>query len=377
MITRKFATQFSIKIHADTSLELDIVDNKGIIQGSTTQQDVGNFSKFAYDFINGTQDQCDVPSPVSITNSRQFTGIILAIREEESRIGALLLYGFPADIRKLAAMARLMLETSLQYEAQYASFHKYNSSRDIFHQALMYGENISKDVLESRAEKLGIWSDCLRISIFIVTEPKTDFTWILNRCSENPYFHEQDIVATSRSNRIAVFKYLDRDKQVLSSYRYTVEEYLQWWREELSGMGLQVQFNVGTIQNKLIRYRQAYQHAVWLVTSAKCQNEINWFYDYTNLYFRSMLPTETFRNVFQAYVEQLSPDVLEYFQDLIAALEECNYNFVQASKKLFIHKNTAVFRLEKLKTFLNINPTKNPRERDLLNNLHYYLQHNT
>ena len=217
----------------------------------------------------------------------------------------------------------------------------------------MYGENISKDVLESRAEKLGIWSDCLRISIFIVTEPKTDFTWILNRCSENPYFHEQDIVATSRSNRIAVFKYLDRDKQVLSSYRYTVEEYLQWWREELSGMGLQVQFNVGTIQNKLIRYRQAYQHAVWLVTSAKCQNEINWFYDYTNLYFRSMLPTETFRNVFQAYVEQLS------------------------SKKLFIHKNTAVFRLEKLKTFLNINPTKNPRERDLLNNLHYYLQHNT
>ena len=32
VITRKFATQFSIKIHADTSLELDIVDNKGIIQ---------------------------------------------------------------------------------------------------------------------------------------------------------------------------------------------------------------------------------------------------------------------------------------------------------------------------------------------------------
>lgn len=141
-------------------------------------------------------------------------------------------------------------------------------------------------------------------------------------------------------------------------------------------MGLQVQFNVGTIQNKLIRYRQAYQHAVWLVTSARCQNEINWFYDYTNLYFRSMLPTETFRNVFQTYVEQLSPDVLEYFQDLIAALEECNYNFVQASKKLFIHKNTAVFRLEKIKTFLNVNPTKNPRERDLLNNLHYYLQQN-
>ena len=58
MITRKFATQFSIKIHADTNLELDIVDNKGIIQGSTTQQDIGNFSKFAYDFINSTQDQC-------------------------------------------------------------------------------------------------------------------------------------------------------------------------------------------------------------------------------------------------------------------------------------------------------------------------------
>lgn len=77
----------------------------------------------------------------------------------------------------------------------------------------------------------------------------------------------------------------------MANYRYMVEEYLKWWRRELMDMGVRVQFNIGTIQDKLIRYREAYQHAVWLVTSAKCREELNWFYDFTDQYRAALSPT--------------------------------------------------------------------------------------
>ena len=65
---------------------------------------------------------------------------------------------------------------------------------------------------------------------------------------------------------------------------------------------------------------------------------------------------------------------MEYLPDLIQTLEDCNYNFNQASQKMFIHKNTIGFRLDKVKSCLNINPVKNPKDRDFLNNFLYYVK---
>ncbi len=372
MISRKIAEQLVTKLREDTNLFVDVIDQKGVILASLNQKSVGSFHKIAYDLIKGSRDFVHVEKSLDALGIPR--GVILVVKENSARVGAVGVSGVPDSVHPVAQVVKLTLETMLGYEAQYESFQKYNSSRDIFNQALMYGEHISKEVLASRAEKLGIQADCLRISIFIVAEPKVDFTRMVQRSGDNPLACEQDIVAISRSNRIAVFKYLERDKGVLSNYRYTVEEYLKWWRRELIDLGGRVQFNIGTIQDKLIRYRESYQHAVWLVTSAKCQEEINWFYDYTHQYLRSLVPNDIHRSIFQTYAELIDTNVLEYYPDLIGTLEACNYNFIQASQKLFIHKNTTAFRLDKIKTFLNVNPVRNPKDRDFVNNLLYYLQ---
>ena len=372
MISRKVAEQLVAKLREGTNLFVDVIDQKGVIQASLNHKCVGSFHKIAYDLIKGNRDFVNVEKSLDTLGIPQ--GVIFVVKENGARVGAVGVSGPPNSIHSVAEVVKLTLETMLAYESQYESFQKYNNSRDIFCQALMYGEHISKEVLISRAEKLGIQADCLRISIFIVTEPKSDFTQLVQRSASNPLASEQDIVAISRSNRIAVFKHLERDKGLLANYRYMVEEYLKWWRRELMDMGVRVQFNIGTIQDKLIRYREAYQHAVWLVTSAKCREELNWFYDFTDQYLRSLVPNEVHRSVFQTYTELIDANTLEYFPDLIGTLESCNYNFIQASQKLFIHKNTTAFRLDKIKTSLNINPVKNPKDRDFVNNLLYYLQ---
>lgn len=372
MISKEMAERFVVKLRQETGLYVDVINEKGIVQASLDTKKIGSFHKIAYDFMKGNLQKMDVEKDLPNLGIAQ--GVLRKVEENHKCVGVVSVSGVPEQIEHMAAVVKLAMETMLEYEAKYENFHKYNSNRDIFNQALMYGERISPDVLISRAERLGIWTDCLRISMFIVAEPKKDFSRLIDASRENPFSHEQDIVASSRSNRIAVFKYLEQDKDILTSYRNQVEEYLKWWNREFIAVNVQAQFNIGTIQDKLWRYREAYQHAVWLVTNAKCQGHINWFYDYTDEYFRSMVSNEIYQNVFQTFAEQLDDNLMEYLPDLIQTLEDCNYNFNQASQKMFIHKNTIGFRLDKVKSCLNINPVKNPKDRDFLNNFLYYVK---
>ena len=112
-------------------------------------------------------------------------------------------------------------------------------------------------------------------------------------------------------------------------------------------MHIKCQFNIGTIQNRLVMYKEAYQHAVWLVTHANCREQVNYFYDYTEQYFLSMV----------------AGNIKDTILEIVNTLDKCNYNFNKVSEQLFVHKNTVFFRLDKIKEFLEIDPVKNACDR--------------
>lgn len=56
------------------------------------------------------------------------------------------------------------------------------------------------------------------------------------------------------------------------------------------------------------------------------------------------------------------------------ALISNNFNLVKASKDLFVHKNTLVYRLEKYKKKFRIDPVNNGRDRDFVRYLNYYIR---
>lgn len=130
-------------------------------------------------------------------------------------------------------------------------------------------------------------------------------------------------------------------------------------------MHIKCQFNIGTIQNRLVMYKEAYQHAVWLVTHANCREQVNYFYDYTEQYFHSMVSGNIYKNVFQTYVELIerAGNIKDTILEIVNTLDKCNYNFNKVSEQLFVHKNTVFFRLDKIKEFLEIDPVKNACDR--------------
>ena len=78
--------------------------------------------------------------------------------------------------------------------------------------------------------------------------------------------------------------------------------------------------------------------------------------------------------MFQAFCSALDDETKETLVELTGALDRNDYNLVKSSQDLFIHKNTLVFRLNKIREQLNVNPVQKTREREFLKYLCRYLK---
>ena len=86
-----------------------------------------------------------------------------------------------------------------------------------------------------------------------------------------------------------------------------------------------------------------------------------------------MVPDEAYSDVFSGVLEGCEIDGDE-FATVIGALLESNFNLVHASAALYMHKNTLVYKLNKIKRALQIDPVNSRADRDLCRYLNYYLR---
>ena len=62
------------------------------------------------------------------------------------------------------------------------------------------------------------------------------------------------------------------------------------------------------------------------------------------------------------------------FIETVGALIETNFNLTEAAKKLYIHKNTMMYRYNKLKDMLDMDPIRAAADRNFLILLYHSLQ---
>ena len=62
------------------------------------------------------------------------------------------------------------------------------------------------------------------------------------------------------------------------------------------------------------------------------------------------------------------------FIETVGALIETNFNLTEAAKKLYIHKNTMMYRYNKLKDMLDMDPIRAAADRTFLILLYHSLQ---
>ena len=101
---------------------------------------------------------------------------------------------------------------------------------------------------------------------------------------------------------------------------------------------------------------------------------VHFFYDSTAEYFYSVLPKEELHRVFHQYNSQLQDEDRKQLSETTEALIRTNFNLTEAAKLLYVHKNTMLYRYNKMRNLLDIDPIRNSSDRTFLILLYQNLQ---
>ncbi|HJB86328.1 MAG TPA: helix-turn-helix domain-containing protein [Candidatus Dorea faecigallinarum] len=368
-----FAEKFITKLTAYTSYNINIMNQKGIIIASRNPERVGDFHEIAFDMISEHKDVIEVSEQEEFLGVQP--GINLAVVCEGEWLGVVGTTGKPGEVRPIAMVIKMALETMLEYEKQKEQMLKRQNLKEQFMNLLLYDEHPDQVRLKSMAEQLGYQEQIPRISILCVPvkeinrdDAQEKMTVLIK---ESLRHTPQDISFCTHDKRLLIFKTLQMNERILADYKYCIEEYL----EELSKRaGRCFRFYAGSVQDQFIYYRSAYQHCTWLESREWSEEQLLYFYDHVDAYIKNLIPTLELHKIFSAFSKRLPGGFIENYLEIMNVLKENDYNLEISSKKLFVHKNTLVFRLDKIRSLLNMNPIRETKDREFMEYLLYYLK---
>ena len=295
------------------------------------------------------------------------TAIFSPILVDEEPVGCINLVGGGSDMHAVLAALRMSLETRLKYETAERTQRKILGRNEKLIRMLLCDP---KADAEKRARIItdgGYAGRIPRVPILLL--PKSESFMDAFASMSFNYDSSQDIIATL-DDRVAILKDMSHAHE---NYRTYCLDYLSFLRESVSFDGILLTTGWPT---PLALYNQAYAQLEWMRTHTQLLPEkasVLCFCDCLDEFFLSLVPKDSFQSVFQGVINNLTFEPDEYLQ-ITGALMENNYNLVKASKSLFMHKNTLVYKLEKLKRCLRIDPINNSHDRVFVRYLHHYLK---
>ncbi len=376
MIEPEMARRFIEQVTQYTEYNINIMDESGVIIASRDPKRVGTYHEVADRIIHGTQDM------IVITDEKMFPGVLpginMAIIHEGRREGVVGVTGDPDKIHDVALITRMAMEAMLKYEKQQEQIRLRRSMKEHFISLLTQSEFASATEIRGIAGQLEYDESRVRVPILcrIYREasdpPEPEQVLEVMRRSRGHWV--QDFSYVMDETHLLVFKTVKVDgRRNMVDYREEIEDYLEDVLKWLKSRDVRAVFYVGTLQNSFSQYFYAYRHCKWLESHMRHPGDIVFFTDYVKEYFRTLTPRQELHRIFNVYDSETPDEKKQQFVEMIKALEETNYNLSEAAGKLYIHKNTLVYRYNRMKDYLGVDPLLNMEGREFLGLLLMYL----
>ena len=191
--------------------------------------------------------------------------------------------------------------------------------------------------------------------------------------------YRKGIALKDRNDDIILLKNLDENiNEGIKDYKDQIFQYV-WDLEEKLPIDLgdnDLKYYVGSLQTQLDMYRTSYHHAQQIALHPRLgkRKKIVFFLDHIQDYIRNSVTMKLYNDIFSSFHALFQNEEKQVMVETIKALDANNYNLVNTSKDLHVHRNTITFRLNKLKSSLNIDPLVIGSDRELLNELAHYLE---
>lgn len=371
MLEESIAEKVLSRLTGVTDYNINIMNEKGIIIASQDASRIGTFHEVAYNIIRQQQDLIAVSSDNHFLGTRN--GVNLPIVNRTKVVGVVGITGAPEQVKPLAMMLKITIEVMLEFEIQEREANARRSMKELFFNQLLYQEHAGEQELSQQAEKLGYEANTNRIPILISAATEQESHTIADVCKKRDVHTKQDMLIHTTDGDVLIFLNLGAGEHICSDYREMVYEYLADVIQFVAKEKLSCKFYIGSIQNSLERYSQAYKHCLWLKRTHPEGKTEQFFYDYVFDYLQSCIPVTEMYGVFGGYVECMDEAFWNTYSGIMKVMEETNNNMVQSSNRLHMHKNTLVYQYNKIRQQLGINPLTNAKDNQFATCLSGYL----
>ncbi len=372
MISKELAEKLIDRVSKYTEYNVNIMDERGIIIASCDKERVGKYHEVAWQIVSGTEDIVDTRESRDYPNVRP--GINMVISVDGEREGVVGVTGDPEQIRPIAQMVKLSIETMLNFERQQETRRMREDKKSRFFYLLTQAEHADPGDLRRCAKSLGYKETELRIPVYL-RFAGTSADELLQKIRGSAFHTKKDFSTVLDENHILIFKSLPQENEnLLADYKYILGEYLSPLLRSFQKNGKPLTVFLGSFQTSFAMYRQAFRHCLFLEEHIDTSGHAVYFYDHVGEYLLSCLPQREMQSTFYFHEKLLPQEKLDSYRDMIEALMLTNYNFGKAAERLYIHKNTLVYRYNRLKELLDIDPLASTFDRCFLEAFYAYLR---
>ncbi len=371
MISKLLAEKFIEQVTEYTSYNVNIMDEDGVIIASRNTERVGQYHEIAYRIVHGEEDIVDTTTIEQFPNV--LPGINMVIEMDGRREGVVGVTGEPEEIRPVAMIVKMAIQSMLRYEKQQEKARLRENRKERFIHMLTEVEYADSEEIRELAEELGYPEERIRIPILAIMDGVNASDFLVH-LKKSPYHTLKDVSLALDEKRVIIFKTMpDTVSELFSDYKYIVGEYLspvlRWMKEN----DTQAKFYIGSFQDSYARYYYAYRHCRWLQEYIKTDGSSVFFYDHVGEYLHFITPMRDMANMFYIFESKFPEGKIDDFIETVGALIRNNFNFNKAAQELFIHKNTLVYRYNKYKELMDLDPVAKASDRSFLESFYTYL----
>lgn len=364
MLDRELAKKLIAQVTKYTEYNVNIMDENGIIIASRDRHRTGTYHEAAYEILRDGKDT------VTVTEDNARTGVLrginMAIEIDGKKEGVVGVTGSPEEIRPVALIIKMAMETMIRYESEKIRSLKRKSKKERLLEMLTGSREAEPEEVRSLAGELGYQENIIRMPVLCTMSVKGQGSRFLEHYSVNGR-KSGDICFCPDEDTVLIYKAVPLDQNgVFSSYRTALSEAFEYVSEKMNAGKISCSYFAGTFQDSFREYPAGYRHTRWLQKKCTGVPGLFCFYDYAGEYLRDSIPRRELRQVFQTVGKMLEPETKDSCRELTGSLVENDFRISDAAARLYLHKNTFAYRYRKLQEKLALDPKSCPKDKELL-----------
>ena len=360
---------------------ISITDEKGYIIGSNDPLRIGSYHQASIDVLKRKETICYEISEVKNLKN-VLPGVATPIIINNEAIGVLGIVGDPSEVKKYAQLVKSHVELMChEHMKKEMSILESKTFDNLIHYLLNLKSTEDSDYIVRYGKMLGFNLDsdvkriCFLIEIDFLSDPSSNqqdpegssWQFLQNHIIAllRYYFidSQEDLISLLTLDQFIVIKSINHDCQTDSFIKRMENKILRFKQFLKSKHNVTASISIGSIHSGLEGIQKSYHDSLQALTAGKKTTISPEIYHYND--WNIML--ELLGEAFSPYVAERFADKIGHFfnyanyptlSSTFMTYCRCNMNLSETARILFLHRNSLVYRLEKIKELTTLDFAK-------------------